>query len=148
MPFFQFSITEKNTYVKRRSNTFRFTAIITCVILIAGLLITPVTIALGVALIVFLVQYFKLIGRERYRIIAITINDDNLVIQYDDKGKSRSLSGSPTDFRFKKKTTLFNKSKTIYLAVYFQGSLQIKQFEQDELRGPVFDDIIHATNRG
>ncbi|MRG44754.1 hypothetical protein GFS24_06495 [Chitinophaga sp. SYP-B3965] len=138
MPLFEFSLAGKNTYEIRRNRALQFNAIMTSVIFLTCALTTFLTAALGTAIIFFVLRYLKIRGEERYRIVAIRMDDSNINISYDDRSIIKQLSGSHADFKFKK--------RNVYLAVYYQGKLKIKQFEQDELRLPVFDRIIQTLN--
>ena len=56
-----------------------------------------------------------------------------------------TLSGLKKDFLIKKKIA-FNRTRTAYLAIYYQTELKIKQFEVGEWNEKLFDKVIGEFN--
>jgi hypothetical protein len=99
--------------------------------------------SLIIVIIFSIIQLLKAERRNQFFINYFELNNDQVLIKYMYKNQNQILSGEKREFAVKKEVAL-NRTKTVYLAIYKEDNLQIKQFEIDEWTEKVFDDIVLA----
>jgi hypothetical protein len=84
----------------------------------------------------------KISDQDRYFITYFCLSDSTVEIEYKEGDDEKFLTGNIKDFSFKKKKVLFEKGRTIYLAISYKNALQLKQYELGEWNEKIFDEII------
>ena len=136
---------EKQNYSKRTKNSLILNIAIS---IIFGLIVTAssdIKWGAGITLLVFFIQYFKSIRRNKSFINSISIHKDFITIEYLEGETKKQISGQPKEFEFKKQHA-FTKIKTPYLAVYKNNELKIKQFEIGEWIENRMDEVVAICN--
>lgn len=144
MENFIFKTVEPSSYKKRNRNSQVLIFFISIGIFVIVTL-TSYSWKYGLAISIFflVVQYFKSSRWDKYFITHIETNNKQFVIKYKEKKIEKTVTGNITDFSFKKGNA-FNKTRTVYLAIYYKDTLLLKQFEIGEWTEKIFDEIIHT----
>ncbi len=132
-----------NDYSKRAKSSLTINIVVSIII---GLIVTvssDIGWGFGIALFVFLVQYFKSDRWDKTFINSISFNNENVTIEYFDRETKNKLSGHVNEFTFKKQIAL-NRTRTAYLAVYQNKDLKIKQFEISDWTENKIDQVINT----
>jgi hypothetical protein len=136
---------KKQDHSKRIKNSLILNIVISITF---GLIVTAssdIKWGVGIALFIFLVQYYKSKQRDKSYISYISIGNDSTTIEYFDGETKKQISGQLKEFRFKKQYA-FTKIKTPYLAVYKENELKIKQFETGEWIENKMDEVVDLFN--
>ncbi len=137
---------EKQNHSKRTKNSLILNFFISIAF---GLIVTAssdIKWGIGIALFVFLVQYYKSKQRDKSYISYISISNDSATIEYFDGETKKQINGRLKEFSFKKQYA-FTKIKTPYLAVYKNNELKIKQFENGEWIENKIDEVVDLFNK-
>lgn len=141
MADFIFKVVEPSNHKDRSRNSQRFNVLIAFGIFALVALLSDWKYGLIIAIVFFVVQYFKSSRWDKYFITDVIVNNEQAIIRYKEENKEKETTGNKNDFKLKKEIA-FNKTRTTYLAVYYKGDLLIKQFEIGEWNEEVFDKVI------
>lgn len=142
---FVFDAIENVSYQKRNHRSQTINVLISLAIFALIFSVSNWEYALAAAMLFFVIQFLKANRWDKYFIIHIELKNDQVMIRYKEKNQEKLLTGNKNEFTVKKGTA-FNRTETVYSAIYKNGSLQIKQFEIGEWKEGVFDKIILAFN--
>jgi hypothetical protein len=96
----------------------------------------------GIATFFFIVQSFKSKRWDRTFIDKVVFDEGNVTISYTEQNNQKIIEGKLNDFNLKKEIA-FNRTRTAYLAIYFLGSLKLKQFEIGDWSEYKMDELIN-----
>jgi|GEM_PF-5276872 len=137
-----FSAREERTYSSKRTRSLIFITLVVGMLFIFSILsghnLLIVAIILGVLL---LVQIYKSGDANRYFIKHIKIHNGNVSIVYRDRDNEICFTGKLDALIIRKENVLLSRSRTIYLAVYNNKQLLMKQFIHGEWTEARFDEI-------
>ena len=138
---FTLKILEPLSYNEREKKSQTFNILIAFGIFSFIYLLSDFKYGLFIAIFFFAVQYFKTSRWERCFITEIKLENQELLFKYKEENQEKEILGQQSDFKLIKEIAL-NKTRTIYLAVYFKGSLILKQFEVGEWNEGKIDEVI------
>lgn len=142
MTEFNFKNTDED-YAKRTRSSLTINLVVSIAI---GLIVTAssnVGWGIGIALAIFIIQYFKSDRRDNVYINKISFDKQNVSVEFVDHKILNTITGHLSEFNFKKQTAL-QRTPTPYLAVYQNKELKIKQFEVDEWTENKMDEVINS----
>jgi hypothetical protein len=134
-------------FAKRTRESLMYNFIISAII---GLLVATTSRIINgilIGLLIYCVQYYKSKRWNKTFIDKIVFNEGNVTINYTEQNVPMNMEGSIDNFRFKKKTVLLNRTRTVYLAVYnSDSSLKIKQFEIGDWTEDKMNEVLGSYN--
>ena len=141
MKDFVFETKEASSYGERSNSSQRINFLISAGIFAIVTLVSDWKYGLTLAFVFWIVQYFKSSRWDKYFITRIEKSAEHVTINYKEESHQKEISGSIDDFKIKKETA-FNRTRTVYLAIYYKESMLLKQFEIGDWNEKVFDEII------
>ena len=141
MENFVFEMTEPSSYKERSVSSQKVNLLVSVGIFALFTIVSDWKYGLILSVFFLIVQYFKSSRWDRFFITQIEYNKERFIIKYKEENQQKEIAGLINDFIIKKETAL-NRTRTIYLAVYFKGSLILKQFEIGDWNEKMFDKII------
>jgi len=138
---YELKIEEPIAYKERKNRNYRFNLIIGfCFCLLVGILSKWIY-AIFMSVFFIVVQNFKSDRWDKFFILNINIDNENLHLIYKKEDERIELEGLLSDFKFKKETA-FSKVRTVYLAVYFKDRLLLKQFRIGDWNENKIDEFL------
>ncbi len=142
---FNFTHNDKD-YSKRAKSSLAINIVVSMTIGLVVTLSSDIGWGLGIALFVFIIQYFKSDRWDKTFIFKICFDNENVLIEYFNRETKNTLSGHMNEFTFKKQFAL-NRTRTAYLAVYQNNELKIKQFEISDWTESKMDQVINSFGK-
>lgn len=144
MKDFVYEMREPSSYRERSNSSRRLNFVISAAIFALVSLGSDWKYGLAIAFVFWIVQHLKSSRWDKCFIVCIEKKEGQVTVRYKEGNQQQEITGSVDDFRLKKEIA-FNRSRTVYLAIYYKESLLIKQFEIGDWNEEVFDEIIFAT---
>lgn len=142
---YELKIEEPISYKERVNRNYKFNLMIAfCFCLFVGILSKWVY-AIFMSVFYVVIQNFKSDRWDKFFILSLRIDNEKVNLIYKKEDELIELTGLLHDFKFKKETVTFSKIGTIYLAVYFQGRLLIKQFRVGDWNENKIDEFLEHT---
>lgn len=146
MERYALTVDEPKTYPERKKQSIIVNVIVTLLITFFISTISSWEYGLLIGLFFFCIQLFKSSRWDNNFITYLEIDDFNVKIQFKSRHQVHNLEGNLKDFSFKKKVA-FNKTKTVYLAVYYKKELKIRQFEIGDWTEGKFEEVVNESKR-
>jgi hypothetical protein len=133
-----FAIAERRPYKERRKK-----AAVRIIFVVGGLLIFSlllghdILVVSVILLFIFITQMYKSDAADRFFIKNLWISNEDVKIIYEDKGTERIFSGNLTGMTIKKE----NGFRTVYLSIYTENKLLLRQFIHGDWTEQKFDEI-------
>ena len=143
MTIFKFS-NNGNDYGKRAKSSLTTNLAVSIAIGLIVSATSDIGWGFGIALFVFLVQYFKSDRWDKTFVNSISIDNQNVTVDYYDRNTKKTLSGHLNNFIFKKKISALNRTRTPYLTIYQNKDLQIKQFVIGDWTEDKMTEVVNA----
>lgn len=143
MSEFIFDAIEGVSYQKRNNRSQTRNVLISLAIFTFIFSLSNWQYGLAISILFFIVQFLQANRWDKYFIIHFELKNEQVIIKYKEKNQEKLLTGNKNEFTVKKGIAM-NRTRTAYLAIYSNGSLQIKQFEIGEWKEEVFNKIILA----
>jgi hypothetical protein len=144
MSNFNFEINETKTHKERHRSSQIFNLSISIAIFILLTVTSNWYYGVIISGVFLIIQYFKSSRWDEYFILCINRAENNLHLKYKKQDEIKVIDGNIRDFVFKKETAL-NRTRTIYLAIYYENNLIIKQFENENWNEILMDEVITKT---
>jgi len=138
---FVFVVTEPSSYGERNRSSMKVNFLVSVAIFILVTVVSDWKYGLVLGFVFWVVQYFKSYRWDKSFITSIEHKDGQVMIKYKNENQQKEISGNIEDFKIKKETA-FNRTRTVYLAIYFKNAPLLKQFEIGDWNEKVFDKII------
>jgi hypothetical protein len=140
---FNIQVVEKEDFRSRNKKSKTFNLIVAGGLLLFMCIISNWQSGLLFAVFFLIVQNLKSSRWDKYFISSIRLNNQQLSICYKEQGNEREVEGNINEFSVKKKFAV-NRVRTVYLAIYQNDKLLLRQFEIEEWDENMFNEVINS----
>lgn len=141
---FEMNFKDGKGYEKRRQKSIMITLVFAAFFVFISVTLANLNLhtALLIGIVVFIIQNSKSLSTDKYYIEKVVVKDENVKIIYTEKGIEHTIVGDIKDFNFIKKTVLFNRSRTPYLAIMYKSKPVLKQYRIQDWNETLFDKLV------